>query len=56
MSAGVVCFFFPAREFNNFWVAFMRDGREDEELDGRLGKASTVMQAQHHLISSNVSF
>ena len=28
-------------------VAFMSDGRQDQELDSRIGKASAVMRALH---------
>ena len=31
-------------EFNYFSVTFISDGRQDEKLDVRLGKASAVMQ------------
>ena len=35
-------------KFKYLEVAFMSGGRQDEELDVRLGKASAVMQALHH--------
>ena len=31
-------------------VTFMSDGRQDEELDTRIGKASAVMRALHYSI------
>ena len=31
-------------------VAFSSDGRQDEELDTRIGKASAVMRAFHYLV------
>ena len=32
------------------WVAFTSDGRQDEELDTRIGKASALMRALHYSI------
>ena len=32
------------------WVAFTSDGRQDEELDTRIGKASAVMRALHYSV------
>ena len=34
-------------KFKYLGVAFTSDGRQDEELDTRIGKASVVMQALH---------
>ena len=37
-------------KFKYFGVAFTSDGRQDEELDARIGKASAAMRALHHLV------
>ena len=37
-------------KFKYFGVAFTSDGRQDEELDTRLGKASAVMRALHYSV------
>ena len=37
-------------KFKYLGVAFTSDGRQDEELDVRSGKASAVMRALHHSI------
>ena len=37
-------------EIQVFWVAFASDGRQDEELDTRIGKASAVMRALHYSV------
>ena len=34
-------------KFKYLWVAFTSDGRQDEELDTRIGKASAVIRALH---------
>ena len=36
--------------FKYLGVAFTSDGRQDEELDTRIGKASTVMRALHYSV------
>ena len=38
------------REVEVSWVAFASDGRQDEELDTRIGKASTVIRALHYSV------
>ena len=39
------------REVQISWgIAFTSDGRQDEELDTRIGKASAVMRALHDCI------
>ena len=38
------------REVQVSWVAFSSDGRHDEELDTRIGKASAVMRALHYSV------
>ena len=38
------------REVQVFWSAFTSDGRQDEELDTRIGKASAVMRALHYSV------
>ena len=38
------------REVQVSWVAFSSDGRQDEELDTRIGKASAVMRALHYSV------
>ena len=38
------------REVQVSWVAFTSDGRQDEELDTRIGKASAVMRALHYSV------
>ena len=35
-------------KFKYLGVAFTSDGRQDKELDARIGKASTVMRALHY--------
>ena len=35
-------------KFKSLGVAFTSDGRQDEELDVRLGKATALMRALHH--------
>ena len=37
-------------KFKHLGVAFTSDGRQDEELDTRIGKASAVMQALHYSV------
>ena len=37
-------------KFKYFGVAFTSDGRQDEELDTRIGKASAVMRALHYSV------
>ena len=37
------------KKFKYLRVAFTSDGRQDEELDTRIGKASAVMRALHYL-------
>ena len=37
-------------KFKYLGVAFTSDGRQDEELDTRIGKASTVMRALHYSV------
>ena len=37
-------------KFKYFGVAFTSDGRQDEELDTRIGKASAVMRAWHYSV------
>ena len=37
-------------KFKYLGVAFTRDGRQDEELDTRIGKASAVMRALHYSV------
>ena len=37
-------------KFKYLGVAFTSDGRQDEELDTRMGKASAVMRALHYLV------
>ena len=37
-------------KFKNLGVAFTSDGRQDEELDTRIGKASAVMRALHYSV------
>ena len=37
-------------KFKYLGVAFTSDGRQDEELDTRIGKASAVMRALHYLV------
>ena len=39
-----------AEKFKYLGVAFTRDGRQDEELDTRIGKASAVMRALHYAV------
>ena len=38
-------------KFECLGVAFTSDGRQDEELDTRIGKASAVMRALHYVLS-----
>ena len=38
-------------KFKYLGVAFTRDGRQDEELDTQISKASAVMQALHYLVA-----
>ena len=38
-------------KFKYFVVAFTSDGRQNKELDTRLGKASTVMRALHYSVA-----
>ena len=38
------------KEVQVSWVAFTCDGRQDEELDTRIGKASAVMRALHYSV------
>ena len=38
-------------KFKYLGVAFTIDGRQDEELDVRSGKASAIMRALHHSIA-----
>ena len=38
------------QKFKYLGVAFTSDGRQDEELDTQIGKASAVMQALHYLV------
>ena len=49
MQVGGVSFK-QVEKFKYLGVAFTSDGRQDEELDVRLGKASAVMRALHHLV------
>ena len=37
-------------KFKYLGVAFTSDGRQDEELDTRIGKASAVMRALHYSV------
>ena len=37
-------------KFKYLGVAFTSDGRQDEELDTRISKASAVMRALHYLV------
>ena len=37
-------------KFRYLGVAFTRDGRQDEELDTRIGKASAVIRALHYSV------
>ena len=37
-------------KFRYLGVAFTSDGRQDEELDPRIGKASAVMRALHYSV------
>ena len=37
-------------KFKYLGVAFTNDGRQDEELDTRIGKASAVMRALHYSV------
>ena len=37
-------------KFEYLGVAFMSDGRQDEELDTRIGKASAVMRGLHYSV------
>ena len=37
-------------KFMYFGIAFMSDGKQDEELDTRIGKASAVMRALHYSV------
>ena len=37
-------------QFKYLGVAFTSDGRQDEELDTQIGKASAVMRALHHSV------
>ena len=37
-------------KFKYLGVAFTRDGRQDDELDTRIGKASAVMRALHYTV------
>jgi len=37
-------------KFKYLGVVFMSDGRQDEELDTRMGKACAVMQALKYLV------
>ena len=37
-------------KFKYFGVSFTSDGRQDEELDTRIGKASGVMRALHYSV------
>ena len=39
-----------AEKFKYLGVAFTSDGRQDEELDTRIGKASAVMRALHYSV------
>ena len=36
------------KKFEYRWVAFTSDGRQDEKVDVRSGKATAVMRALHH--------
>ena len=38
------------KKFKYLGVAFTSDGRQDEELDTRIGKASAVMRALHYSV------
>ena len=38
------------KKFKYLGVAFTSEGRQDEELDTRIGKASTVMGAWHYSV------
>ena len=38
------------REVKYLGVTFTSDGRQDEELDTRIGKASAIMRALHHSV------
>ena len=38
-------------KFKYLGVAFTSDGRQDEELDTRIGKASAVMRALHNSVA-----
>ena len=38
-------------KFKYLGVAFTSDGRQDEELDTRIGKASVVMRALHDSVA-----
>ena len=38
------------KKFKYLGVAFMSDGRQDEELDVRTGKISAVMRVLHHSV------
>ena len=40
-------------KFKYLGVAFTNDGRQDEELDTRIGKASAVMRALHYSVVMN---
>ena len=35
-------------KFKHLGVAFTSDGRQDEELDSEIGKASAIMRALHY--------
>ena len=43
-------------KFKYFWVAFTSDGRQDEERDTLIGKASAVMRALHYSVVMNREF
>ena len=40
----------PMEKFKYLGVAFKSDGRQNEELDTRIGKASAIMRALHYPI------
>ena len=37
-------------KFKYLGIAFTSDGKQDKELDSRIGKASVVMRALHHSV------
>ena len=40
-------------KFKYLWVSFTSDGKQDEKLDTRIGKASAVMRALHKSVVMN---